>query len=303
MSGGGKPRRYRTNQPRGNEPGGVNGQYGRFGQTPGMQPSAAFNGQVDAQRKGFGGRQRYGQPQGIVGGSSQQSNQQQAQGGAAGARQQAPQSPTPQPGQENNPYYQSGQYDRDKETWMQQNVQQQSAAQTSPFGGGEAPFSGAAGPRQGATGISGGAGASNQQQAAQGMGGGMSRFMGQMQQAQPQMSGPQETEQGKPSPQTAAAAPSQPSFSSPFGNMRFGSQPQAMESGGMVTEPTLAMLGENGPEVVVPMGGNPNAKITPGMMQPRDTFNTGPSSLGKPLHGLAPTAGPMSNQKFPRYGA
>lgn len=50
---GGMPKPNRP-QP-GNEPGGANGMYGRFGQTPGQQPSRGFRQRVDGMKRGFGG--------------------------------------------------------------------------------------------------------------------------------------------------------------------------------------------------------------------------------------------------------
>ena len=56
---GGQPKPQSSQQP-GNEPGGANGMYGRFGQTPGQQPSQGFRQKVDGVRRGFGGRQQRG---------------------------------------------------------------------------------------------------------------------------------------------------------------------------------------------------------------------------------------------------
>jgi hypothetical protein len=254
----------------GNEPGGANGQYGRFGQTPGQEPSSGFRSQVDSMKRGFTNRMagtpagqitkaatdRYGSQGRMDRGVNQMQNQMQnrmrEEGQANGMGQMQRQAP-----QMDAPMSQPPQSDDD--------AMRQSSAQVDPFAGSAAPLS---------------------------------------QPAPQTMQGP--TYQQAPPPQPAQAqaqAPQAPqSFASPFGNMRFG-QPQAMADGDVVTEPTLAMLGEDGPEAVVPMGGNPDATITPGMMQPRDTFDTGPSSLGKPLHSLPPTSGPMGPQrKFPRYG-
>jgi hypothetical protein len=39
--------------------------------------------------------------------------------------------------------------------------------------------------------------------------------------------------------------------------------PNAFAQGGIVTEPTTALIGENGPEMVVPLGYRPDAKVGP----------------------------------------
>ncbi len=52
--------KFQSSQQPGNEPGGANGMYGRFGQTPGQQPSQGFRQKVDGMRRGFGGRQQRG---------------------------------------------------------------------------------------------------------------------------------------------------------------------------------------------------------------------------------------------------
>ena len=91
--------------------------------------------------------------------------------------------------------------------------------------------------------------------------------------------------------------PSQGSgWSSPFGQMNFANnQPKPYAHGGVVTKPTLALLGEDGAEAVVPMGNNPNAHITPGMLAPRYDTQTGPSSLRHPMGNLKPVSGPMAH--------
>lgn len=239
--------KYRENAQPGNEPGGANGQYGRFGQTPDMQPSADFNSKVDAQRKGFQSPHRRSPMPGQANGMGTMQRQSQRYGQPA---QQPSVEPMAQPqgmDQQEQPPVQYGQ----------------------PF---QRPTGRENDSRQ-----------------------------PDIDYATPQITSAGSATEMPPPPVpetiTAQPQPQQNTFASPFGNMRFGAPPTAMEDGQMVTEPTLAMLGENGPEAVVPMSGNPNAKITPGMMQPRDTFNTGESSLGKPLHSLPPTS------RFPRYGA
>ena len=104
----------------------------------------------------------------------------------------------------------------------------------------------------------------------------------------------------QPTPAATPTAPtSQPastgksSMASPFGTMHFDQnagapQQQAMARGGIVTHPTRAILGENGPEAVIPLD-NPNANVTAGMFSPRRyRANTGPSSLNHPLPPMAP---------------
>ena len=94
-------------------------------------------------------------------------------------------------------------------------------------------------------------------------------------------------------PTSQPASTGQSSMASPFGTMHFDQnagapQQQAMARGGIVTHPTRAILGENGPEAVIPLD-NPNANVTAGMFSPRRyRANTGPSSLNHPLPPMAP---------------
>jgi len=251
-AGGWKRPKFRTNQPPGNEPGGANGMYGRFGQMPSQQPSQGFRQQVDGMRRGFGrppqmgGKQRgMGMEQPVEASQSSVNYGGGNPGYMGEMRSQAMAQPMPQV------------------TQSQPDYSQASAMPSTPV------------PSVSAT--------------------------PQVTQAQPDSVSAQAAQQAPMQQQTATAQP-QNSFASPFGNMRFGAPP-AMADGGIVDKPTLAILGEDGPEAVVPMSGNPNAKITPGMMQSRDTFQTGPSSLGQPLHSLAPMDGPMAKKNWARFGA
>jgi hypothetical protein len=92
---GGMPKPQSSQQP-GNEPGGANGMYGRFGQTPGQQPSQGFRQKVDGVRRGFGGQrqQRGGMRQASGMGQMQNNSQQDPVGydGRPVQRQSQPQS-------------------------------------------------------------------------------------------------------------------------------------------------------------------------------------------------------------------
>lgn len=302
--------RYHDTQP-GNEPGGVNGQYGRFGQTPDQQPSMAFDSSIDAAKRGFSSATkpspeqtgnnigaiaknlygRYGQQGRMDRGVNKMQSQMRRQGMANGLDQMQAQPMSDEQHQQDNPYYQSGQYDADK------------AAYIAAHGDPSSSIGGPSGTPPG------GMGGQQQAQTQPGGGGLQMPAMPDDSAAGSSIGAPSGI--GRPSPQIPPSAPSpasptpQSGFSSPFGKMNFG-QPQAMADGAVVTEPTLAVLGEDGAEAVVPMSGNPNAKVTPGMVQPRDTFQTGPSSLGQPLHDLPPTSGPMAprpKSTFGRYNA
>lgn len=61
-----------------------------------------------------------------------------------------------------------------------------------------------------------------------------------------------------------------------------------MARGGIVTKPTRVLLGEDGPEAVVPLSGNPDAKLTPGMMQTRRYRMTGPAMTHHPMGSMPP---------------
>lgn len=261
--------RYGQQTP-GNEPGGANGRYGQFGQMPDSQPSDAFHQSVDAMKRGFAGAQS-GAPGGGIGAFAQ------GVGDFAGAMKQR----YGQQGRMDHAMNQSQHMRREQskranmngimgpdsmETPQQQPAPQpQSAAPTDNYGT-PTPAPQSPAPVQ---------------------------ATGQMQSyAQP----------AAPQQQTMQAEqPKQNTYASPFGNMNFGQY----KRGGMVTKPTLALIGEDGPEAVIPMNGRSDALVTPGMIQPRDTFHTGSSSLHNPLHGLKPVSGPMSHggMNFKRYNA
>lgn len=69
---------------------------------------------------------------------------------------------------------------------------------------------------------------------------------------------------------------------------------ELMGQGKMVTQPTLAMVGDKGPEAVVPLTDQPGAKVTPGMLggMPRTRWNhpMGPNAANKmsPVRGMLP---------------
>lgn len=66
--------------------------------------------------------------------------------------------------------------------------------------------------------------------------------------------------------------------------------PTQLADGSVVSKPTMALLGEKGPEAVIPLS-NPGAKVTPGMFtKSRYRRPTGPSSVHGPLHPLEPLA-------------
>lgn len=101
----------------------------------------------------------------------------------------------------------------------------------------------------------------------------------------------------------SAAAPEAPknTMQSPFGQMNFGGAPQ-MKSGQIVTKPTRAIIGEHGPEAVVPLDGHAGSRITPGMMgnlMPKRYDATGPTALHGPMRPMKPaiTDPKMSNWK------
>jgi hypothetical protein len=251
--------RFHDNQPPGNEPGGANGMYGRFGQHPDQQPSQDFDNQVESQRRGFG---RYG-----------------AQSQMRMGDQVAPESMmTAQPAQQDS----QPQQPMDDHTPNQ------------PADGGL--YSGANG-----MGSYGSADATQSDNS--------SPMPSQQQPPATQVSQPQAPPQPGPTPVASTPSSSGSSFASPFGNMNFGgaskptsaSAPTAYAKGGIVTKPTLALIGEHEPEMVVPLNGGPNAKLMPSMMQPRDTFQTGTTSLHHPMHSLKPTSGPMSHA-WKRFG-
>ena len=118
---GGQPKPQSSQQP-GNEPGGANGMYGRFGQTPGQQPSQGFRQKVDGVRRGFGGRQqRGGMRQGGGMGQMQNNN---AQG-------QAPQQDPV--GYDGRPVQRQAQPQSNEQTAYRRNAMQPSAGDSTGF--------------------------------------------------------------------------------------------------------------------------------------------------------------------------
>jgi hypothetical protein len=86
--------------------------------------------------------------------------------------------------------------------------------------------------------------------------------------------------QAPPAPTPTAGAASSPS-------MMDDSTPQ-MASGGVVSKPTVAMLGDKGPEAVIPLT-NPDPKLSPGMFtKSRYRRPTGPSGVHGPSRPLLP---------------
>ncbi len=58
------------------------------------------------------------------------------------------------------------------------------------------------------------------------------------------------------------------------GGMQQGMQPpMTMAQGGVVSQPTTAILGESGPEMVVPLGGAPGARVGPMNAMQRPQMN------------------------------
>lgn len=93
---------------------------------------------------------------------------------------------------------------------------------------------------------------------------GAPRYQRQAQGAQNNMRPPSPNQVPPQAPPTAARQSAQAG-----GGAGAGAQPnrqQAFASGGIVTKPTRAILGENGPEVVVPLTPRSSNKITPSMV-------------------------------------
>lgn len=87
--------------------------------------------------------------------------------------------------------------------------------------------------------------------------------------------------QASPTAQPAAGANATGKTMTPFG---------LMAKGGIITHPTKAIIGENGPEAVIPLD-NPEANITPGMFSPhRYRPMTGPAMTHHPIRPLAPAS-------------
>jgi hypothetical protein len=71
---------------------------------------------------------------------------------------------------------------------------------------------------------------------------------------------------------------------------RYGQQPDPqMAHGGIVNKPTRAIIGENGPEAVIPLDGHAGSKMTPGMM-PRRYNPTGETELRGPMRPMQPAS-------------
>jgi hypothetical protein len=52
--------------------------------------------------------------------------------------------------------------------------------------------------------------------------------------------------------------------------------PASLAAGKIVTQPTTAVIGDQGPEAVIPLGGNSDAKVRPGI-----AFNKGRRTYGQ----------------------
>ncbi len=68
-----------------------------------------------------------------------------------------------------------------------------------------------------------------------------------------------------PMPELATTQPVQPSMGppNPYPPPGLDQQPPAFAQGSVVTKPTTAILGEDGPEMVVPLDGREDAKVSP----------------------------------------
>lgn len=99
----------------------------------------------------------------------------------------------------------------------------------------------------------------------------------------PDMPAPAQLDGGQPAPADTPTAPR-------VAETPPGSANPQMANGGIVSKPTNVMLGDKGPEAVIPLT-NPGAKVTPGMFtKSRYRRPTGPSSVHGPLHPLEPLA-------------
>lgn len=225
-------RRDGSNVP-GNQPGGANGMFGRYGQIPDQQPSQSAMQTIGDAAKGWAGS------------------------AADRAGQNLNNSPA---GQLWNRYGTQGRTDHAMNQNMQQ-MQDQSGANSKDRLSRD-PY-----PRPDGYGMHAPSGISE---------------VSPVDQQQPADMG---SEPGNPMPQSGGYGGGDPQ-----------QQPEMMARGGIITKPTLALLGEHEPEAVVPMGGNPNARITPGMVAPRNDIQTGESSLIHPLHNLKPTSGPLAQK-------
>lgn len=287
----------------GNEPGGANGSYGIFGQVPSVAlPSAP---PADLQKA----------PP-IAGGPMQQANMQQAQQtganiGKAINRYRAPQAPQAPavPGATPNPGGYTG------EDGTQQQMGQEDAAQGQPIGAPSAMDDRKADMQDSSpssTDSAMGTGLSSIGSMLSGMQmpgassapqpGAQSAQTQQMQSSQPSVAPAQ-----APSMAPMDAASGQVGAAGTFSSAGKGLQSMdAMARGGTVTKPTVALLGEDGPEAVVPLN-NADARITPGMLGMKQRYRpmTGPQSVHGPMRPLAPS--PVNAQEHPgmgkRYGA
>ena len=345
---GGQPKPQSSQQP-GNEPGGANGMYGRFGQTPGQQPSQGFRQKVDGVRRGFGGRQQrggmrqrggMGQMQnnnvsGMTGGSGQsnarQADRSQDQGreeyskqlrsmgatgdntygegagpssisgmGPATGNANARQADRSQDQGQASSYRTSGQYDRDRAGGMQDgavsgretlfNATQQPMQQDQPDYGRFAPGPAADAQERAAANPFGGAGYGSGQYGS--AFGNTQQPMNDAASTDPTIVANREAkraaqstpvapvqntqnmggQQSPPVAQTTQATPAPSGFASPFGMMRFGAPPAQPEQ--------------------------PQAED----MQPRETFQTGQSSLRQPLPSLEGQSRRRQRDRF-GYGA
>ena len=295
---GGQPKPQSSQQP-GNEPGGANGMYGRFGQTPGQQPSQGFRQKVDGVRRGFGGRQqRGGMRQGGGMGQMQNNN---AQG-------QAPQQDPV--GYDGRPVQRQGsgmgpatanarQADRSQDQGREeyskqlrslqqpdqpeQPIQQPDYGRFAPGPAADAQERAAANPFGGAGYGSGqyGSAFGNTQQPTNDAASTDPTIVANREAKRAAQSTPvapvQNTQnmggqQSPPVAQTTQATPAPSGFASPFGMMRFGAPPAQPEQ--------------------------PQAED----MQPRDTFQTGQSSLRQPLPSLEGQSRRRQRDRF-GYGA
>lgn len=67
-------------------------------------------------------------------------------------------------------------------------------------------------------------------------------------------------------------SPTPPSPPSPYDPATTGAGSQPMANGGVVTKPTTALIGEDGPEMVVPLTHRPNAKVSMANVAPRMNY-------------------------------
>lgn len=226
----------------GNQPGGANGQFGRYGQVPDQQPTPSFAQGV----KQTAINQFNKSPVGQIAGAVQRYGQQRQQG------------------QINNGM-------NDQMSQMRQGDMQSGADQ---MGQPSAP-------------------GADQPQGDQMQSGAINA--GAPQDSAPQPAMPS-ADPPKPTQQQATAQ--QSGMASPFGQMNFGGAPQ-MASGGIVTKPTRAIIGEHGPEAVIPLDGHAGSKLTPGMMMPRRYNPTGPTEVKGP--GMRPMAPAMMDKKMSNW--